>query len=152
TAWLKSAEAAPTLTDEPSETPIEEAGAGGSFLARLAAALRRPFTEDSAIHASEGGTGRRGPATEAPKDAARPFPILIRIAKLSEHIRRTRESPGYEGPASEDSPAWLLHFVRTLDAEQKWGLGAPFFDEELEQGSAIVLLDGLDEPPGRVER
>jgi formylglycine-generating enzyme required for sulfatase activity len=152
TAWLKGAAAAPTLTDELWETPIEDAGAGGSFVARLAAALRRPFTDDSPIRTGEGGTGRGRPAAEAPQDAARPFPILIRVAKLSEHIRRTRESPGYEGPASEDSPAWLLHFLRTLDAEQKWGLGAAFFDEELEQGSAIVLLDGLDEPPGRVER
>jgi formylglycine-generating enzyme required for sulfatase activity len=119
------------------------AGVGGSFLTRLAAALRSTFA---------GGGGQRDEAAPAAANGEQPFPILIRIAELSEHIRKCSGQREYDGPATEDNPSWLVDFLNTQNKEQKWYLDEEFFEHKVDDGSAVVLLDGLDELPGRIER
>ena len=82
----------------------------------------------------------------------RPFPIFISVGRLIEHIRNARKigSPGI--PTTNDSPAWLPHFLDTAAAESSWGLGEGFFRKKLEDGASMVLLDGLDEAPNREQR
>ncbi len=81
----------------------------------------------------------------------RPFPILIRVAELSEHIRCCRERR--EGPRQgETSAAWIEHYLGVAATENKLGLDEAFFRERLEGGETIVLLDGLDEAPSRTVR
>src|SRR5262249_6972170 len=43
-------------------------------------------------------------------------------------------------------------FLEQQNDENKWGLDGAFFDHRLDSGSAILLLDGVDEPPGTIER
>ena len=76
-----------------------------------------------------------------------PLPILIRVADLCEHIRNCKD-----GPTIKDSPQWLVHFLETQAGERVWALDGEFFRERLEGGGALVLLDGLDEAPGRTGR
>ena len=78
------------------------------------------------------------------------LPILIRIAELAEHVRACRYRR--EGPTLAAAPAWLPHWLAARSAEFGWGLDAPFFERKLKDGEAAVLLDGLDEAPGRTER
>ena len=78
------------------------------------------------------------------------FPILIRIAELAEHVRTCRHRR--EGPTVADAPGWLPHWLAARSAEFGWGLDAPFFERKLTDGEAAVLLDGLDEAPGRTDR
>ena len=78
------------------------------------------------------------------------FPILIRIAELAEHIRTCRRRG--EGPTVAAAPAWLQHWLAARSAQFEWGLDVLFFERKLKSGVAAVLLDGLDEAPGRNER
>ena len=78
------------------------------------------------------------------------FPIYIRIPELVEHIQHCRRQA--RRPAAQDSPAWLIDFLHTRNQEMNWGLRPDFFREILSGGSGIVLLDGLDEAPGKRER
>ncbi|UCC32052.1 MAG: SUMF1/EgtB/PvdO family nonheme iron enzyme, partial [Phycisphaerales bacterium] len=79
-----------------------------------------------------------------------PFPILIRLAELAEHIAASRDRK--VGPTIADSPAWLAHFLATASEESGAGLDEEFFRAQLEDGSALVLLDGLDEAPSEQQR
>jgi formylglycine-generating enzyme required for sulfatase activity len=81
-----------------------------------------------------------------------PFPLLIRIAELDEHLERCGREAGRKAPAEADSPDWLSHFLATRNAALGWGLTEEFFAEKLDGGEAIVLLDGLDEAPDRTAR
>ena len=78
------------------------------------------------------------------------FPIFIRVAELVEHIRHCRRQA--DRPAAQESPDWLFDFLHTRNQELNWGLPADFFREKLAGGSAIVLFDGLDEAPGKLDR
>jgi cellulose biosynthesis protein BcsQ len=78
------------------------------------------------------------------------FPILIRIAELAEHVRACRRRR--EGPTVAAAPGWLPHWLAAKSAEFGWGLNSAFFERKLRDGEAAVLLDGLDEAPGRTER
>jgi hypothetical protein len=84
------------------------------------------------------------------REGAGRFPILIRIAELAEHVRACRHR--HEGPALAAAPGWLPHWLAARSAEFGWGLDAAFFERKLKDGEAAVLLDGLDEAPGRTER
>jgi hypothetical protein len=75
------------------------------------------------------------------------FPMLIRVAELAKYI----EKSGTQGWAA-DSPQWLSRFLSSRNAMYGWGLSETFFSGRLADGSAIVLLDGLDEAPDREER
>jgi formylglycine-generating enzyme required for sulfatase activity/predicted MPP superfamily phosphohydrolase len=74
-----------------------------------------------------------------------PFPILIRLADLSEHVAQPNERKA--GPLDRSSPAWLPHYLATHCREDGLGLDEDFFRRQLESGQAIVLLDALDEVP-----
>jgi len=80
----------------------------------------------------------------------KPFPILIRLAELAEHIEGCRRRDN--GPVPADSPAWLPHFLATTSEESGAGLDESFFREQLQGGSAMVLLDGLDEAASERQR
>jgi hypothetical protein len=69
-----------------------------------------------------------------------PFPLLIRVAELCEHVELYAQQS-----REPDSPEWLSHFLATRNAALGWGLSEEFFSEKLSQGDAVVLLDGLDE-------
>ena len=79
-----------------------------------------------------------------------PFPILIRIADLAAHIANCRARN--EGFAVADSPAWLTHFLAATSDQFGFGLNEAFFRDHLRSGSAMVLLDGLDEVPTEQQR
>ncbi len=79
-----------------------------------------------------------------------PFPILIRIGDLIEHIRHCRGQANT--PALPDSPEWLIDFLHAQSRELNWGLDADFFREQLAAGNCVLLLDGLDEASGKTER
>jgi hypothetical protein len=85
-AGLKREPLAPT---EQEAAAPGDGGAGGSFLGRLAAALRSTFA---------GGGGQRDEAAPAAGNDEQPFPILIRIAELSEHIRKSSGQGSTPGP------------------------------------------------------
>ena len=82
----------------------------------------------------------------------KPFPVFVRIGELAEHIRLCREDPARPGPVGADAPTWLPNFLATRSKEMSWGLDEDFFRQTIESGQAMILLDGLDEAPGRVER
>jgi formylglycine-generating enzyme required for sulfatase activity len=83
-----------------------------------------------------------------------PLPVLVRVADLVEyveHVAQLRRAQS-EHPTSVESPAWLPHFLGAASREANWGLDQELFQERLEDGSALVLLDGLDEAPDRLAR
>ena len=80
----------------------------------------------------------------------RPFPILIRLGELAEHIATSRARN--HGPTATDSPLWLAHFLATNSEDSAAGLDEAFFRARLENGSSLVLLDGLDEAPSEQQR
>jgi hypothetical protein len=82
----------------------------------------------------------------------KPFPIFLSIGRLLQHMRNAREAKEPGLPTTADSPAWLPHYLTTLNNESNWGLGNDFFQEKLRDGPCIVLLDGLDEAPSRRDR
>jgi formylglycine-generating enzyme required for sulfatase activity len=80
---------------------------------------------------------------------AEPFPILINIASLMEHIALRHTD---DRQMTLDSPDWLIHFMAAQSSKFRLGLGEAFFRRRLESGLAILLLDGLDEVSKRVDR
>jgi formylglycine-generating enzyme required for sulfatase activity len=81
-----------------------------------------------------------------------PFPILIELARLAEHIDVSTRSNLASRPTTATSPAWLKHFLSALAEGSNWGLDEAYFQERLESGSCTLLLDGLDEAPSRTVR
>jgi hypothetical protein len=82
----------------------------------------------------------------------KPFPILVRIAELVEYIGRSSQQAGRNIPSESDSEDWLTHFLSTQNKTLGWGLSDEVFANKLNGGTAIVLLDGLDEAPDRLDR
>jgi formylglycine-generating enzyme required for sulfatase activity len=79
-----------------------------------------------------------------------PLPVLIRLVALVQHIAHARDRR--EGPWNPESSQWLAHFLSAQSGEEKTNLTREYFEHQLVQGSAIVLLDGLDEGPSHQER
>ena len=46
----------------------------------------------------------------------------------------------------------MVHFLNSQSAELNWGVDEAFFRDRLRDASSILLLDGLDEAPDRIER
>jgi hypothetical protein len=120
---------------------IGDPGSGKStFLRRVAHAL----TETALGVVPDAAQGRLGiPDT--------PFPILVRLVDLAEHIVRARANRSAGQPPTAESAAWLAHYLAALGEAEGWGLAEGFFRARLE-GGACVLLDGFDEIPDRPSR
>lgn len=73
------------------------------------------------------------------------FPILIRLFELADHMQRSSRR-------SKESPAWFAEFLGQRSEELRWNLDAAFFEQKLRDGTAVLLLDGLDEMPDRMTR
>ena len=81
----------------------------------------------------------------------RPFPILVEMDKLSEHIEQSRGQAGRRRPTTREAADWLPHFLAVTGKSEQWGLDEAFFRTQL--GSPCVLLvDGLDQAPTRARR
>lgn len=88
---------------------------------------------------------------DAPWDAMKDrFPIFIPLAALAGHKAFVRKSNG--GPVGDDAPEWLAHFAARHSEDAAKGLDETYFRSCLQDGSALVLLDGLDEVPTADER
>jgi hypothetical protein len=127
--------------------PLPAGGAGPqgeikprrTFRESLAAALQRTFARKESEAAETGGDRPRWP-----------FPILIRVADLVEHIRVSQKRS--EGPATSESAEWLVHFLTTQSKELNWQIDEAFFRRQLDGGLAMLLIDGLDEAPAGLEQ
>jgi formylglycine-generating enzyme required for sulfatase activity len=119
---------------------VGDPGAGKStFLRRIAFAACETLLGKNAVAAEE----------MLPKPC--PFPILIRAASLAEYIRTRKAAPAGNHPAETDAPAWLIHYLDSVSRENNWDLGVDFFREQL-AGACLLMLDGLDEVPDRIQR
>jgi formylglycine-generating enzyme required for sulfatase activity len=119
---------------------VGDPGAGKStFLRRIAFAACETLLGKNALAAEE----------MLPKPC--PFPILIRAASLAEYIRKRKAAPAGDHPAEVDSPAWLTRYLESAATENNWNLDAAFFRETL-VGPCLLMLDGLDEVPDRIQR
>jgi formylglycine-generating enzyme required for sulfatase activity len=78
-----------------------------------------------------------------------PLPLFIRLADLANYMATAMRSSANDTPTIEDSPAWFSGFLGHISREYNWNLDRRFFEERLRNGNAILLLDGLDEAPGR---
>jgi len=79
------------------------------------------------------------------------FPMLIRISELTRHIE-ARCGKEQDAPCVKASPAWLAHFLAARSTEERTDLDREYFDEIIDSGRAVFLLDGLDEAPTREQR
>ena len=135
---------------------VGDPGSGKTtFLRRVTFAMCDPAVTSAATDAGATGFMRRLAAIFSGRDRAEAvpaLPVLIRIADLAEHIRNCKQTPSLEAPTTLDSPAWLVHFLKTKSREFHWDLDADFFERNLSEGSAILLLDGLDETPRTADR
>jgi hypothetical protein len=80
-----------------------------------------------------------------------PFPVLIRAASLAEYIRTRMGAPTGARPAETHAPEWLIHYLDCAAREDSWDLDSDFFREKL-AGACLLMLDGLDEVPERIQR
>jgi formylglycine-generating enzyme required for sulfatase activity len=67
------------------------------------------------------------------------LPVILPLRNLGQHLRSKHPDPG------KDGPALLLRYLHEYFAAQEIVLPDDFFDEALEGGQAIILLDGMDE-------
>ncbi len=75
------------------------------------------------------------------------IPLLIRIGELAGYVKECRLAAGSGKHWDTDSHEWLPDFLAARCFKFKWGLGAAYFRQILDEGEAVVLLDGLDEAP-----
>ena len=126
--------------ENPRVVLVGDPGAGKStFLRRIAFA------------ACETLLGKNALAAEGLLPKPCPFPVLIRAATLAEYIRKRKAAPAGDYPAELDAPAWLIHYLDFTSRENNWDLDADFFREKL-AGPCLLMLDGLDEVPDRIQR
>ncbi len=105
-----------------------DAGSGKStFLRRVAHELVRPT----------------GPQADLP---IRGLPLFVRVSDLDTHIRDFEGKPG--APPGHHPARWFAHYF----ASGGWGLGEAFLERQLDEGKALLLVDGLDEAPNEARR
>ena len=120
---------------------VGDPGAGKStFLNRIAAALCDAWMGRD----PEAALKRLGLAE-------RPLPVLIRVAELAGHLEKWA-ARGAGLPEGPNSPGWLAHFLGAFGRNWGWNLEEAYFRRHCEAGTAIILLDGLDEAPTRAMR
>ena len=75
--------------------------------------------------------------------------MLVRLGDLAAYLDSHRGSRG--APVGPELAGWLPHYLAALSHDEGWGLDEDFFLAQLER-PCVVLLDGLDEAPGRIAR
>jgi len=88
-----------------------------------------------------------GVSAGLPNSQSGVLPIFVRLSRLVEHIQKWTETTAGDKPNRDDSPGWVLHFLRYQSQEFNLGLEVNDFHRELEGGRCTVLFDGLDEGP-----
>ena len=86
----------------------------------------------------------------APGEAGPRLPLLIPIADWLDYIERTKAQK--TGSTLPDGAAWLPAYLGARAADANQALGADDFRRLLDEGQALILLDGLDEAPDRLQR
>jgi hypothetical protein len=110
---------------------IGDPGSGKStFLRRVAFELCRNLRNTRPVDA---------PPFLAPGDKR--FPILIRAANFAAFLAADKS------PKPPDSPDWIPYFLGNQSEEYRWGADEAFFRRKLDEGSCLVMVDGLDEAP-----
>ncbi|MBN1341619.1 MAG: SUMF1/EgtB/PvdO family nonheme iron enzyme [Phycisphaerae bacterium] len=109
------------------------------------------FLRRIAFELARRGLGERVDAGDSAWDAlGDALPVLIKLDDLARHIEADRKKG--DGPAGDDAPLWLAHYLGERSEEGTHGLNEAFFRAALEGGEAVVLLDGLDEVPTKRQR
>ena len=72
-------------------------------------------------------------------DEATYLPVILPLRNFGQHLRREHPNPG------KDGPALLCHYLYDYFAAQEIHLPDNFFEKQLEEGTSIILLDGMDE-------
>jgi formylglycine-generating enzyme required for sulfatase activity len=67
------------------------------------------------------------------------LPILLPLRDFGHHLKEKYPKPG------KDGPALLLDYLREYYEAQQISLPEEFFSKHLENGNAVLLLDGMDE-------
>jgi formylglycine-generating enzyme required for sulfatase activity len=67
------------------------------------------------------------------------LPILLPLREFGHHLKEKYPKPG------KDGPALLLDYLREYYEAQQISLPEEFFSKHLENGNAVLLLDGMDE-------
>jgi len=78
------------------------------------------------------------------------LPILVPIADWVHYIEYTKSQKN--GPTLPDSAEWLPAYLGARASENRQRLDADDFLRLLDSGEALILLDGLDEAPDRLQR
>jgi len=86
-------------------------------------------------------------ATELTWPDPPPLPIFIRLGHFCEFIQHQQQNQPNECPPHGDSPGWLLRFLAAQSGEYHWQVTTEHFQQKLQDGACLILLDGLDEAP-----
>ncbi len=121
--------------------------------------LEKALTHQRLVIQGDAGSGKttflrriaRELLRETGPDVALPIrglPLFLRISEFDAHIEGCKGRA--DAPAPQNAAGWIAHFF----AHGQWDLTERFVEKQLEQGKAILLVDGLDEAldEGRRER